>query len=113
MPSCEKNGHLWNVLGKCVMCGTPKTQEPPALDSCPFCGSFEVKLFQGDGKEYGQCQNCHACGPDHIEGRHWNKLTRRRPASGCYCPPDKCSAPIIMGKQMPCLRRAPTVDVQP
>jgi hypothetical protein len=22
----------------------------------------------------------------------------------CYCPPDKCQAPIIMGRQTPCLR---------
>lgn len=25
---------------------------------------------------------------------------------GCYCPPDRCSAPVIMGRQTPCLRRA-------
>jgi hypothetical protein len=24
---------------------------------------------------------------------------------GCYCPPGKCFAPVIMGKQTPCLRR--------
>ena len=24
---------------------------------------------------------------------------------GCHCPPDRCSAPVIMGRQTPCLRR--------
>ena len=24
---------------------------------------------------------------------------------GCYCPPGECGAPIIMGRQTPCLRR--------
>jgi hypothetical protein len=24
---------------------------------------------------------------------------------GCYCPPDRCGAPVIMGRQTPCLRR--------
>lgn len=25
---------------------------------------------------------------------------------GCNCPPDRCSAPVVMGRQTPCLRRA-------
>jgi hypothetical protein len=106
--SCEMDGHLWNALGKCVMCGTPKQQEPTNLYSCPFCGSFEIKLFTGGDKQYAQCQNCTACGPDHIEGRHWNIVLPRRPPEGCYCPPDKCMAPVVMGRQAPCLRRSVT-----
>lgn len=106
MANCEKDGHLWNALQKCVMCGTPKPHAPSGLHSCPFCGSFDVKLFKADGKEYVQCQECTACGPDHTETRHWNKLAPlRRPAEGCYCPPDKCMAPVILGIQTPCLRR--------
>ena len=27
---------------------------------------------------------------------------------GCYCPPDRCGAPVIMGRQTPCLRRDDT-----
>jgi len=23
----------------------------------------------------------------------------------CYCPPDKCQAPVIMGRQTPCIRK--------
>ena len=23
----------------------------------------------------------------------------------CYCPPDKCGAPVIMGRQTPCIRK--------
>lgn len=25
----------------------------------------------------------------------------------CYCPPDRCGAPVIMGRQTPCLRAQP------
>ena len=112
--TCESNGHLWNALGKCVMCGTPKPGSPHAptgLHSCPFCGSFDIGLFVGgDDKEYAQCKTCTACGPDHVEGRHWNKLLPRRPPEGCYCPPDKCMAPVIMGRQTSCLRRLDSAE---
>ena len=110
MANCEKDGHLWNALGKCVMCATPKPKPPNGLMPCPFCGSLDVKLFKGDSKEYAQCMDCSACGPDHNNGLHWNNLCQlpRRPPEGCYCPPDKCMAPIVMGRQMACLRRAET-----
>jgi hypothetical protein len=29
---------------------------------------------------------------------------------GCYCPPDKCGAPVIMGMQTPCLRRTAELE---
>ena len=32
---------------------------------------------------------------------------------GCYCPPDKCGAPVIMGQQTPCLRRAALAPKEP
>lgn len=28
------------------------------------------------------------------------------PAPGCHCPPDRCGAPVIQGRQMPCRRGA-------
>lgn len=33
-------------------------------------------------------------------------------AVGCYCPPNTCKAPIIMGRQTPCLRQSPTIEQQ-
>lgn len=115
MANCERDGHVWNAAGHCIFCKVPKVKErieaPTGLKSCPFCGSFKVKLFPAgeDGGEYAQCQDCSACGPDHKENRHWNNSLPRLPPEGCYCPPDKCMAPVIMGRQSPCLRRHPTV----
>lgn len=31
-------------------------------------------------------------------------IDRTLPPEGCHCPPEKCMAPVIMGRQMPCLR---------
>lgn len=105
MANCERDGHVWNAAGHCVMCKEPKPRAPTGLHSCPFCGSFDIKLFKGGETEYAQCMGCTACGPDHVNGHHWNKLVLRLPPEGCHCPPDRCMAPTIMGKQMPCLRR--------
>jgi len=110
MANCERDGHVWNAAGHCIFCKTPKPVAPTGLKSCPFCESFNVKLFQADGKEYAQCMDCTACGPDHTNERHWNLIRPRRPPEGCYCPPDRCMAPKIMGVQSPCLRRSPTVN---
>jgi hypothetical protein len=52
-----------------------------ALMPCTYCGSTDLKTFRGQTSagnvEYVQCMNCTACGPDHIEGRHWNNRTWR------------------------------------
>lgn len=39
---------------------------------CPFCGSDNIEIFANDGKQFAQCADCTACGPDHVNGRHWN-----------------------------------------
>jgi hypothetical protein len=56
----------------------------PTSDSllpCMFCDSSDIRLFKSDGKEYAQCMTCTACGPDHINDRHWNKRAWRIPAA--------------------------------
>jgi hypothetical protein len=54
--------------------------EPLPKDSllpCPWCGGDNLETFltrEADGViEYVQCMDCTSCGPDHKEGRHWNK----------------------------------------
>lgn len=29
------------------------------------------------------------------------------PPEGCYCPPDECQAPVVMGRQVGCVRTEP------
>lgn len=43
------------------------------LGPCPWCGGREIKTFIGGEVEYAQCMQCTACGPDHKNGRHWNR----------------------------------------
>jgi hypothetical protein len=40
----------------------------------------------------------------HKPVKHISEVSAGIPG-GCYCPPDKCQAPVIMGQQTPCLRR--------
>jgi hypothetical protein len=52
-----------------------RTKDP--LLPCPWCGGDNLETFltrEAVGViEYVQCMDCTSCGPDHKEGRHWNK----------------------------------------
>lgn len=60
---------------------TTEDRSPEELLPCMFCDSSNIRLFTSDDKEYAQCMDCTSCGPDHINGKHWNKRTWRIPAA--------------------------------
>lgn len=103
-------------------------QSHTALSTCPFCGGEGKQTGVRDGYVI-YCVQCHAKAAPAYHGRggweeaaeraaaQWNarapntntrsdgllRPTSERPTR-CYCPPDRCDAPIIMGRRAGCFR---------